>query len=141
MNKMIKLILAGMVLAAGLTEKANATIVVSSFSVAGVAAIAAPSANKNVIKAVTLSNDTSTALCVFMKDGTTLKLVLCAGAQSTKTWPEGTTTVTAFNGTSGNASAFLGEDLKISGAFNVTSSTPAANATGGGALIIAYVNK
>lgn len=138
--KLNKIILALMVLA-GLVGKAQATIVVSSFSVAGVAAIAAPAANKNVIKSLTLSNDTATALCVFIKDGTTLKMVLCAGANATKTWPEGTTSYSPGAGTNGNASQFLGEDLKFSGAFNVTSATAAANATGGGALVISYQNK
>lgn len=142
MTKNMKLILAAMLLVCSVTVKANASVAVSSASAAGVQAIAAPSSgNVTVIKSLTLSNDTATALCVLMKDGTTFKGFLCAASHSTTVWPPAAPSPGAFSGSGGALSAFLGEDFKVAGAFNVFASTPIANSAGGGALVISYVQK
>lgn len=142
MNK-IGMVLLGALLAMVMASEAKATVAVSSFSAAGVQTIAAPAAGKkNYIKSITLGNDNAAALCVLIKDGTTTKLMLCAGAQGTVTWPSGVAGLEASaSGTSGPVSKFLGEDLTFSGAFNVTSATASAAAIGGAVLTVTYNTK
>lgn len=125
MKKKIGLILA--LAAVALVGKANATITVSTMSASGVAAVAAPSTGKTVIKGCTLSNDSAVASCAQLYDGATLKLQLCAGAQATTNWPSGVPSATGNSGTSGAGPQFFGEDLSLSGAFNIKSSSPSAS--------------
>jgi hypothetical protein len=140
--KIKTMILAAMVLAAGLVGKAEAAVVVSSSSVNGVVAIAAPASGQvTKIKAMKLCNDTSTNLCVTLKDGTTFKSMLCAAAQACETYPKGVASPVYGSGIGGGVPAFLGENLTVSGAFNVTSSTPFALAAGGGELEISYIQQ
>ena len=139
---MKKLILAAGGLVAGLAGKAEAAVVVSSASVAGVAAIAAPaSGSVTKIKSMRLCNDGSTNLCVTIKDGTTFKTMLCAATQACETYPKGVASLTANSGVQGGVPQFLGENLTVAGAFNVTAITPFATAAGGGSLEISYIQQ
>lgn len=125
---MKKIALAGALLVAGLVGKANALITVSTASVAGVQAVAAPSTGKTTkLKGCVLGNDTGSAACVFLKSGTTTKLVLCAGANSSATYPPAVPSATFGSGTNGGFTSLFGEDMVFSGAFNVTSSSPSSS--------------
>ena len=142
MKKMNQMILAAMLLAVGLAGKAEAAVVVSSASVAGVAAIAAPaSGSVTKIKSMRLCNDGASNLCVTIKDGTTFKTMLCAATQACETYPKGVASLTANSGVQGGVPQFLGENLTVAGVFNVFASTPFALAAGGGSLEVSYIQQ
>lgn len=133
MKKMKLLILAGMVLAAGLAEKANATIVTSTSSVLGSVLVSTPTATgqKIRLKACQLGNDTALASCVQLKDlaaTNTTKAIICASARAMGSFPNnGTGANVALAGTSGSISTFFGEDLVFTGGFQVVGATESAN--------------
>lgn len=125
-NKMISVL--GLLLGlAAFAVPSNATIVVSTASVAGVLLAAAPpSGQKTVVKGCHLANDTSVALCVNLLDGATKKMALCAGAQGQADTPH-ESPLPSGGPANGAIDEFYGESLLLAGAFNVTTSTPSAS--------------
>jgi len=118
-------------LAAGvLGGEAQASVAVSSTSVAGVVLVAAPpSGSVTIIKSVRLCNDTASAMCVQIKDGSSIKTQLCAAAQAC---------ADLFNAKYTPAESPWGENFPVAGAFSVAGSTPAANAAGGATITATY---
>lgn len=139
MKMSVKLILAAMLLAAGLVGKADASVFVSTPSIAGFLAVSTPTASgtSTRLKGCILSNDTAVASCVGLYSNTTLKLQLCAGANASAMYPSGVPTATALSGTAGGLSQLFGEDLSFPGAFIVKGSTPSSSIS----LTCAYLIK
>lgn len=127
MNRMKMISVLGLFIGlAALAIPSNASVVTSSASVAGVMLAAAPpSGQKTRVKACHLANDSSLNLCVNLLDGSTKKMVLCASAQGSSDTPGAAFAPNA--GAIGGLESFLGEPLKFSNAFNVTSSTPSTS--------------
>lgn len=129
MKTMKMLILAGMVLAAGLVGKAEASLSVSSASAAGVVAASTPTVSGQLIrlKGCILGNDSAINTCVGLYDNTVLKLQLCASAQGSQSFPSGVPSASPLSGTPGGLTQLFGEDLTFAGAFVVKSSSPSAS--------------
>lgn len=133
MKKMSKMILAAMLVAAGLVGKADATIVISTQAyVATTVLLSTPTATGVTIrlKGCMLANKIIPVLdtCVDLIDMTavnTIKATVCVPKNQVVAFPSATTGPgNGIAGTAGSLSQFFGEDMVFSGAFAVASSTP-----------------
>lgn len=121
---------------AAYAKPANATVVVSSVPAIAQVLISTPTAPAvTIVRSCRLCNDTAAAMCVQFASNniagaSSIKTMLCAAAYSCTDMPS-----VAQPGSQGNLMAgFLGEEFKVTGAFTVVGSTPAA-ATAGGAVV------
>lgn len=134
----MKMILAAMLLAAGIAGKANATIAISTVAVSASAAptilVSTPTATSAItgltqttkLKSCMLSNDGTLNSCVYFKDmagAGLVRLVMCANAQAQATFPPGNPGAMTASGTPGALPNYVGEDLVFTGGLNVYSSS------------------
>ena len=134
-------LIAVLALVAGFSKPANATIVVSSVPAVAQVLISTPTAPAvTIVRSCRLCNDTATAMCVQFASNdiagaSSIKTMLCAAANSCSDMPS-----VSQPGSIGNLLAgFLGEEFRVTGAFTVVGSTPAAAAAGGAVVSCDYI--
>lgn len=136
-NTILKVALLAAFAAAG-AVRAEASVVISSVSAAGVVVISTPSGTNavTIIKGCRLCNDTAVNTCVRFNENGTMRFQLCASSYSCSNTPteSNPNPLSRINGLAG----FLGENLQLTGAFIIAGSTPGANAAGGMSVVCGY---